>query len=245
VEERGIGVAVVIVILVVIAAVVGVACYFLLKGKTTGASTKPLSAYAINAKDVPWLENLVENEVSGVIENEFSASQLSGWGENELYEKGIYQLNPNLAHFTSGKGSVLFQLVIRFKDVDGAINCYEYAEPLSENILARQVLTAQGRMDITPELLSATISQALESENLTFVTAGDKGFIISVRDNFIMYNFGGLFVLGLQHSNLVEGLVIAENSYLGWSVSLGRIVSSITKNNALAIAKTAYNKMIS
>jgi hypothetical protein len=242
VEEKGIGAAVVIAIVVVIVAVVGVGSYFLLKGKTTGTSTKPLSAYALNAKDVPWLENLVENEISEIFVD-FSAAQLSEWGENGLYEKMICQLNPTGFRAIGGEGCVVVQIIMRFKDVDGAIKCYESTEPLFENTLAMKYLTGIGRMDVTPELLSTIISEVLESENLSYVTAGDKGFIIGFRDNFITQSFGGMFVVWLQHSNLVEELAIAENTYLG--VGPVQVVPSITKNNALTIARTAYNKMIS
>ena len=252
-KERGIGVAVVITIVIVIVAV-GVGGYFLLRGKATepgGGSANPLSAYALNAGDMPWLENMVENEVSGVIENKFSASQLSEWGENGLYEKGIYQSNPNFRPYPSGwgfdpswppRGSVAYQLIIRFKDVDGAIECYEFAEPLFENIFARGLLIARGIIDITPELLSGAISDVV-SENLTFVSAGDRGFIISVRDNSSITD-EGVFLVWLQHSNLVIGLIIAKNSYIDYSQP-GDLVPGITKDNALAIAQTVYNKMIS
>jgi hypothetical protein len=255
VKERGIGAVVVIAIVIVIVAAVGVGGYFLLRGKATepgGGSANPLSAYALNAGDMPWLENIVENEVSGVIENKFSASQLSEWGENGLYEKGIYQSNPNFHPYPSGWGffdpswpprrSVAYQLIMRFKDVDGAIECYEFAEPLFENIFARGLLTARGILDITPEMLSA-ISEYLVSENLTFVSAGDRGFIISVRDNSSITD-EGVFLVWLQHSNLVVGLVIAKNSYIDYSQP-GDLVPGITKNNALALAQTVYNKMIS
>lgn len=255
--ERGVSSIIVVIAIVFVITAASVGGFFLLKGKTTGTS-KPLSAYALNAKDVPWLENLVENEVSGVFVNEFSASQLSEWGENGLYFEGIYQLNPNYVPHIGpdivvwssdnilrpGKGSVAYQLTIRFKDADGAIKCYEFAEPLYENVLDRQFLNAQGIEDITPESLSTVISEFLTRENLTFVSASDRGFIISVRDNLIGYNFGGAFVVWLQHSNLVDGLIIAENSYLDLSV-VGDIVPSITKSNAITIAQTAYEKMTS
>jgi hypothetical protein len=214
VEEKGVS-SIIVVTAVVVVIVAGVGGYFLLKGKATGPLAKPLLAFALNAEDMPWLENIVENEVSeyrfGVIENEFSVSQLSEWGEDGLYEKGIYQLNPNFNPNpgTPGKGSVAYQLIVRFKDAGGAINCYEFVEPLFVNDLGA-------------------------GENLTFVSAGDRGFIID----------DGVFVVWLQHSNLVVGLVIAKN-YCIESSAPGDFIPGITKDNALAIAQTVYNKMIS
>jgi hypothetical protein len=78
---------------------------------------------------------------------------------------------------------------------------------------------------------------------LAFVSAGDRGFIISVRDNSSITD-EGVFLVWLQHSNLVVGLVIAKNSYIDYSRP-GDLVPGITKDSALALAQTVYNKMIS
>lgn len=227
-------ISIVVIVIVVAISLVSIAGYLLLKSET-GTQIKSLSTYALNARDLPWLENLVENEGSGVIVNEFGSSQLSEWGENGIYEKGIYQFNPN-RHFAPSEATVVHQFVIRFKDTGGATKFYGNALSLYENILARQFLNEQGIEDVSPERLSATISQVLTSENLTFVITEDKGLIISVRDNFLTYYFGGAFVVLLQHSNLVNGLSFAF---------VDDIVPNITKNNAITIAQTAYEKMIS
>ena len=201
-------------IFLVVLAIVGISLFVYLKPLPKGPTVVRLSAYALNAEDLPWLNNIVENEVSeykfGFIENVFSASQLSEWGEDGLYEIEIYQLNPNFNPYpgTPGRGTVANQLIIRFKDEDGAINCYEFVEPLFVNDFGA-------------------------SENLTFVGAEDRSFIID----------DGVFVVWLQHSNLVVGLVIAKDYYIEYSAP-GDFVPGISKDDALAIAQTVYNKMI-